>query len=357
MVSLVEPLVKREAFGKGLPPNPPSEKARTDEILRADPARLAPPYSTMTDFTKLIARLQKHYGAPELPPARGAFELVLWENACYLLPDHRRAAVFEGLRGQVGLAPDAILQAPREVLLPLATMGGMRPETRVFRWQEIARITATQFQGNLEQILEWPRAGHEGAEIVPQYRRPWGGEDSSFLRRRGGTAARIERSARADADRVRTRAPEELRRHVPLRAGSYRAGTAHRRPAAGPRPSAAARAREDDLPRQPTTVPRMPRRGRLRFQESGCFQRLSKYSWNRGLNPPIRRESPELRKNQLAGGSACPKVGQTLSCVNAQELDGSAPAASSSRSQSARSVARPVVRLFAIRSPRLMNIV
>jgi endonuclease-3 len=35
-------------------------------------------------------------------------------------------------------------------------MGGMRPETRVFRWQEIARITATQFQGNLEQILEWP---------------------------------------------------------------------------------------------------------------------------------------------------------------------------------------------------------
>ena len=112
----------------------------------------------MPDFTKLIDRLQKHYGPPELPPARGAFELVLWENACYLLPDHRRAAVFEGLRAQVGLTPDAILEAPREVLLPLATLGGMRPETRVFRWQEIARITVTQFQGNLEQILEWPYA-------------------------------------------------------------------------------------------------------------------------------------------------------------------------------------------------------
>jgi endonuclease-3 len=34
----------------------------------------------------------------------------------------------------------------------------MRPETRVFRWREIARITADQFQGNLEQILEWPYA-------------------------------------------------------------------------------------------------------------------------------------------------------------------------------------------------------
>jgi len=112
----------------------------------------------MPDFRKLIARLNKHYGAAELPPARGPFELVLWENACYLLPDQRRAAVFEGLRAQVGLTPDAILQAPREVLLPLAEMGGMRPETRVFRWQEIARITAAQFQGNLDQILEWPYA-------------------------------------------------------------------------------------------------------------------------------------------------------------------------------------------------------
>jgi endonuclease-3 len=112
----------------------------------------------MTNFTRILARLRKHYGTPELPPARGAFELVLWENACYLLPDERRAAVFEALRAQVGLTPDAILQAPREVLLPLAAMGGMRPETRVFRWQEIARITATEFQGNLEQILEWPFA-------------------------------------------------------------------------------------------------------------------------------------------------------------------------------------------------------
>ena len=112
----------------------------------------------MTNFTRLLGRLQKHYGTPELPPARGAFELVLWENACYLLPDERRAHVFEALRAQGGLTPDAILAAPREVLLPLAAMGGMRPETRVFRWQEIARVTATQFQGNLEQILEWPYA-------------------------------------------------------------------------------------------------------------------------------------------------------------------------------------------------------
>ena len=41
----------------------------------------------------------------------------------------------------------------------------------------------------------------------------------------------------------------------------------------------------DDLPRGPAPVPRMPRRGGLRLQESRRVQRPSKYSRNRGLNP------------------------------------------------------------------------
>jgi len=115
------------------------------------------------DFRKLIARLKRHYGEPALPPAKGPFELVLWENACYLLPDERRAAVFEGLRAQVGLNAQAIWKADQNVLLPLARMGGMRPETRVFRWREIARITLTQFEGDLDRILEWPYAAAKKA--------------------------------------------------------------------------------------------------------------------------------------------------------------------------------------------------
>src|SRR5262249_9921211 len=82
----------------------------------------------------------------------------MWENACYLLPDARRAAVFDGLRKLVGLTPEAILNAPRETLLTLAKAGGMRPETRVFRWREIARITTDQFGGDLNSILELPSA-------------------------------------------------------------------------------------------------------------------------------------------------------------------------------------------------------
>jgi endonuclease III len=111
---------------------------------------------TVPEFQKLIARLKKAYGEPALPPARGPFELVMWENACYLLPDERRAAVFEGLRQQVGMDAQSIWKADKQVLLPLAKMGGMRPETRVFRWREIARITISQFEGNLDSILQLP---------------------------------------------------------------------------------------------------------------------------------------------------------------------------------------------------------
>jgi endonuclease-3 len=112
----------------------------------------------MSEFKKIIARLKKQYGEPALPLARGPFELVMWENSCYLLSDERRAAVFEGLRELVGMDAASIWKADKEVLLPLARMGGMRPETRVFRWHEIARITMTQFDGDLDAVLQLPYA-------------------------------------------------------------------------------------------------------------------------------------------------------------------------------------------------------
>lgn len=112
----------------------------------------------MPAFKLIIAKLKGHYGGPKVPPAKGPFELVMWENACYLLPDQRRAAVFEGLRKRTGLNAKAILKADADVLLELATMGGMRPRVRVFRWQEIARITMDQFGGDLNQILHLPYA-------------------------------------------------------------------------------------------------------------------------------------------------------------------------------------------------------
>src|SRR5215472_2086124 len=112
----------------------------------------------MHKFARVIEGLRNHYGEPEIPPARGPFELVLWENAAYLLPDARRKEVFNALREQVGLSAAAIDAAPESVLLPIAIRGGMRPAMRVFRWRQIAQITLDQFGGNLDAILERPYA-------------------------------------------------------------------------------------------------------------------------------------------------------------------------------------------------------
>ncbi len=78
----------------------------------------------------------------------------LWENAVYLLPDKRRAEVFQALRDRVGLTPEALLKADKDVLLELAKRAGMQPEVRVLRWRQIAMIA--QDQGNLEEILKLP---------------------------------------------------------------------------------------------------------------------------------------------------------------------------------------------------------
>ena len=112
----------------------------------------------MHKLTRIVQQLRRHYGEPAVPPARGPFEFVLWENACYLLPDERRLEVFQALREQVGLSPEAIDAAADRILLPIAIRGGMRPEMRVFRWRQIAQITLNQFGGDLSAILSLPYA-------------------------------------------------------------------------------------------------------------------------------------------------------------------------------------------------------
>ncbi len=112
----------------------------------------------MHKFAKVLERLRSHYGKLDRFPARGPFELVLWENSAYLLSDARRREVFEALRKQVGLNAAAIDAAPDAVLLPIAIRGGMRPEMRMFRWRQIAQITLNDFGGNLDVLLQWPYA-------------------------------------------------------------------------------------------------------------------------------------------------------------------------------------------------------
>ena len=146
-------------------------------------------------FEQVIERLRSAYGRPK-PPRSDPFELILWENCVYLLPDERRAAAFEALRTRVGLKPKQILAAPYATLLEIAKMGGMRPEVRVERFRTIARICQDEFQGDLRKAVKlplkqakkalrlFPSIGEPGAEKILLFSKsyPVLGLDSNALR-------------------------------------------------------------------------------------------------------------------------------------------------------------------------------
>ena len=81
------------------------------------------------------------------------FEMILWENIGYLVDDDRRRRLFDAFASEIGLSIEAIDRASDAALLARAKLGGMRPETRVQRWREIARLIREKAGGDLAAAL------------------------------------------------------------------------------------------------------------------------------------------------------------------------------------------------------------
>ena len=109
-----------------------------------------------TRLARTLDLLERLYGRQRPPPARGALELVLWENAAYLVKDEQRERAFAELRKKVGTRAARILDAPYETLLAIASLGGMHPERRVEKWIEIAETVVRDHDGDLERALALP---------------------------------------------------------------------------------------------------------------------------------------------------------------------------------------------------------
>jgi endonuclease III len=77
-----------------------------------------------------VTALERFHGRPKAPPTQDPFELILWENAAYLVDDAVRAKTFEALASQVGTRPRDILGADLGTLVKAIAPGGMRPEMR-----------------------------------------------------------------------------------------------------------------------------------------------------------------------------------------------------------------------------------
>ena len=57
-------------------------------------------------FSKLVDKLQQHYGLPAPLPSTDPLELIIWENIAYLASDERRAEAFATLKQTIGTAPN-----------------------------------------------------------------------------------------------------------------------------------------------------------------------------------------------------------------------------------------------------------
>ena len=127
---------------------------------------------------EIVAALEKVYGKHEPFPSTDPWELILRENASYLVDDATREAVFRSLKARVGIAPEAILGAPTEQLVEAIGKGGMRPRMRADKLVDAAEIAreaglpklrrlATEGGAEARKVFKrFPGIGEPGADTL-----------------------------------------------------------------------------------------------------------------------------------------------------------------------------------------------
>src|SRR5271165_6497109 len=146
-------------------------------------------------FSKLVDKLQQHYGAPAPPPSTDPLELIIWENIAYLASDKRRAEAFAILKRTIGTRPDQILAAQHSALAAIGK-AGILPDVSAEKLLSIAKIAYEEFDSDLRAVLKkpisqakkalkrFPSIGNPGAEKILLFTRayPLMALDSNGLR-------------------------------------------------------------------------------------------------------------------------------------------------------------------------------
>src|ERR1700730_8176049 len=135
-------------------------------------------------FSKLVDKLQQHYGAPAPPPSTDPLELIIWENIAYLASDGRRAAAFATLKRSIGTRPEQILAAKHSALAAIGK-AGILPDISAEKLVTIAKIAYEEFGSDLRAALKkplpqakkvlkrFPSIGDPGAEKILLFTRSY----------------------------------------------------------------------------------------------------------------------------------------------------------------------------------------
>lgn len=106
-------------------------------------------------FSKLVGKLQRHYGTSAPPPSTDPLELIIWENIAYLANDKRRAEAFDVLKRTIGTLPEQILSA-QHCALAAISRAGILPDISAEKLLTIAKTAYEEFGGDLRSVLKKP---------------------------------------------------------------------------------------------------------------------------------------------------------------------------------------------------------
>jgi endonuclease III len=135
-------------------------------------------------FSKLVDKLQRHYGAPAPPPSTDPLELIIWENIAYLASDKRRAEAFDTLKQTIGTHPEQILVAQHSALAAIGK-AGILPDISAEKLLTIAKVAYEEFDCDLGAALKkplpqakkalkrFPSIGDPGAEKILLFTRSY----------------------------------------------------------------------------------------------------------------------------------------------------------------------------------------
>jgi endonuclease III len=123
------------------PAEPPAGQVPPEAAKPRQPLE-RPKAAQVSELRTVVALLLEAHGVPEPPLARDPFAAVVWENVGYLVDDDRRRLVFERLRDEVGITPEALLAIREDDLALLIADGGMLPAHRAAKVQKAAAIAA-----------------------------------------------------------------------------------------------------------------------------------------------------------------------------------------------------------------------
>jgi endonuclease III len=105
------------------------------------------------NVVSVLDRLEDFYGPQEPSWPVEPYEFLIWWHCGYPASDATCNKGWNALKGEVGIAPSSILASSQAKLARALKAGGMVPELRAMRLQQIAERVMNEFGGDLRAGL------------------------------------------------------------------------------------------------------------------------------------------------------------------------------------------------------------